>query len=141
MSLPKKDVVATVLVAAAAAVYLLWLAGAAPPGLDGPRATGLVVLALGFVASATAVVPGFDQLMHGAKAYLVGTSLLGAVALVAGVLVLVSASEAALTVTICTMVVLWAVATTHHVLLAGTGSHEQGRLTPPASGGRQPSMR
>ena len=140
MSLPKKDIIATVLVAVAAVVYLLWWSDAAPPGLAGTRATGLVVLALGFAASATAVVPAFDQLMHGSKVYLVGTSLLGVVAFVAGVTMLVSASDPALTAMICAMVVLWAISTTHHVL-AGPGSRARRRLTPPSSRGRQPSMR
>jgi hypothetical protein len=73
MNLPKKDVIATGLVAVACTVYLLWLAGSSQPGLNGLRATGLVILVLGFAASATAVVPGFDQLLHGNKAY-VGVS-------------------------------------------------------------------
>jgi|GEM_PF-1377014 len=141
MSLPTKDIIASVLVAVAAVVYLLWSADAALPGLGGTRATGLVVLALGFVASATAVVPGFGQLMHGNKVYLVGTSLLGSVAFVAGILMLVSASEAALTTMISVMLVLWAISTIHHVLLARHGSRAQSGLTPPASSSRQPSMR
>jgi hypothetical protein len=33
--------------------------------MDDVRVTGLVVLALGFAASATVVVPSFDQLVHG----------------------------------------------------------------------------
>jgi len=68
MDLPKKDVIATGLVAVACLVYLLWLAGASPPGFSGLRATGLVILVLGFAAAATAVVPSFDQLLHGNKA-------------------------------------------------------------------------
>jgi len=58
------------------------------PGMSGTRATGIVILGLGFVASATAVVPGFEDLMHGNKAYLAASSLLGLVAFVAGVLML-----------------------------------------------------
>ena len=141
MSLPKKDIIATVLVAVAAVVYLLWEADAALPGMDGTRATGLVVLALGFVASAMAVVPGFDQLLHGSRAYLAGSSLLGVVAFVAGCVMLVSASEAALTVVICVMVLLWAVATTRHALLAGPRAPRRHGSTRPMSGGRQPILR
>ena len=138
-SLPKKDVIATALVAVAAVVYLLWQADAALPGTDGTRATGLAVLALGFVASATAVVPGFDQLVHGNKVYLAGTSLLGVVAFVAGLVMLASNSEAALTLLIAVMVLLWAVSTTHHVLLAHAEAPEPSTSTVPM--GRQPSMR
>ena len=79
--------------------------------------------------------------MHGNKVYLVGTSLLGSVAFVAGILMLMSASEEALTTMISAMVVLWAISTVHHVLLAGHGSRAQGGFTPPASRRRQPSMR
>ena len=63
MNLPKKDVIATSLVALAGVLYLLWVTGSAPPGMSGTRATGIVILALGFAASATAVVPGFGQLL------------------------------------------------------------------------------
>lgn len=120
MHLPKKDVIATGLVAVACALYLLWLVGSSPPGLSGLRATGLVILALGFAASAMAVVPGFDQLLHGNKVYLSVTSLIGLVAAVGGVLVLVAESEAALAVVMAAMVVMWLMATIHHGQLART---------------------
>lgn len=120
MNLPKKDVIATGLVAAACVVYLLWLTGSPPPGLSGLRATGLVILVLGFAASATAVVPGFDQLLHGNRAYVGVTSLIGLVAAIGGVLMLVAESEAALAVVMAGMVVMWLIATIHHSLLART---------------------
>lgn len=117
MRLPKKDFIATALVAAAVALYLLWLADAALPGMSGTRATGVVILALGFVASATAVVPGFDQLMHGNKVYLAATSLIGLAAFVGGVVMLASASGAALAGVMGAMVVLWGISTAHHTML------------------------
>jgi len=118
MNLQKKDVIATGLVAAACVAYLLWLTGSSPPGLSAMRATGLVILALGFAASATAVVPSFDQLLHGNKLYLGVTSLIGLVAAISGVLMLVAESEAALAVVMAAMVVMWLIATIHHSLLA-----------------------
>jgi hypothetical protein len=118
MRLPKRDIIATGLVVAAGVLYLLWAVDAAPAGLSGTRATGVVVLGLGFAASASAVVPGFDQLIHGSRAYLAVTSLIGLVAFGAGVQMLMSTSEAALGVLMATMVVLWFTATVHHVLLA-----------------------
>ena len=121
MRIPRRDVIATGLVAAAAVLYVLWLADLTLPGMSGTRATGIVILGLGFAASATAVVPGFDQLLHGNKAYLVASSLLGLVAFVAGVLMLWSAESATLAVLMVVMVTLWAVATTHHTLMARTG--------------------
>lgn len=118
MRLARKDVIATVLVGAAVVLYLLWLADLAPPLLDGTRATGLAILALGFVASAAAVVPGFDTLMRGNRVYLIATSVLGLAALIAGVVMLASSSEAALAVMLGAMVVLWGIATAHHTQLA-----------------------
>lgn len=120
MNLPKKDVIATSLVALAGVLYLLWVTGSAPPGMSGMRATGIVILALGFAASATAVVPGFGQLMHGNKIYMTATSLIGLIALIGGVLMLVAESDAGLAVVMGAMVVLWLIATIHHSLLAKT---------------------
>ena len=121
MRIPRRDVIATCLVAAAAVLYVLWLADMTLPGMSGTRATGVAILGLGFAASATAVVPGFDQLLHGNRAYLVASSLLGLVAFVAGVLMLWSAGSTTLAVLMVMMITLWAVATTHHTLMARTG--------------------
>lgn len=117
MRLPKRDVIATVLVAAAGLLYALWASDAAPPGLDSVRSTGVVILALGFAASASAVVPGFEELLHGNRAYVAVTSLIGLVAFVAGLQALIGASETGLGVLMVAMVVLWAIATVHHALL------------------------
>jgi hypothetical protein len=121
LRIPRRDLIATALVAAAVVVYVLWLVDAALPGMGGTRTTGLVVLGLGFAASATAVVPGFDQLLHGNKAYLAAVSLLGLVAFVAGVVMVWSAASTALTVLMVMMAVLWVIATTHHTRLSRTG--------------------
>ena len=121
MRIPRRDVIATGLVAAAAVLYLLWLVDLTLPALSSTRATGVAILGLGFAASASAVVPGFDQLLHGNRAYLVASSLLGLVAFVAGVMMLWSAGSTTLAVLMAVMVTLWAVATTHHTLMARTG--------------------
>ena len=118
MRLPKRDIIAGGLVFAAVVLYMLWDAGSALPGLSGTRATGLVVLGLGIVASAGAVVPTFDQLLHGNKIYLASTALIGLVAVIAGVQMLVAASDAGLMVVMVAMVALWVIATIHHSLLA-----------------------
>lgn len=118
MRVPKRDIIATVLVAVAIALYLLWLLDATLPGMSGTRVTGLVILALGFAASASAVVPGFEQLMHGNKAYLGVTALLGLVAFAGGLAMVVWASDTGLAVVVGAMAVLWAISTTHHLLLA-----------------------
>ena len=120
MNLPKKDVIATGLVAVAGVLYLLWVTGSSPPGTSGMRVTGMVILALGFAASASAVVPSFGQLLHGNKIYVTVTSLIGLAAAIGGVLMLVAESDAGLAVVMAAMVVLWLIATIHHTLLAKT---------------------
>jgi hypothetical protein len=127
MNLQKRDLVATGLVAVAGAIYLLWLLDAVPTAMSGVRVTGAVILALGFAASATAVVPTFDQLLHGSKLYMAVTSLLGLVALIAGVVMLVGSSQTALAVVMIAMFAMWLIATIHHSLLAKTTS-------PPSAG-------
>ncbi len=127
MYLPKRDLIATGLVAVAGLLYLLWAIDSALPGMSSARATGAAVLALGFAASASAVVPMFDQLIHGNRAYLLLTSLIGLAAFAAGIQMLVTASGPGLTVVMAAMAVLWLIATIHHGLLARTGSP---RVTP-----------
>lgn len=133
MRVPKRDLVATGLVAAAGIVYLLWAVGWSLPGMSGVRVTGVAILALGFAASASAVVPGFDGLLHGSKVYLTVTSMIGLVALVGGVVMLVAGSSGAMAMVMAAMGVLWLVATVHHGLLART------RTLPP-SGTQPPSL-
>jgi len=140
MYLPKRDIIATGLVAVAGLLYLLWAIDSALPGMSSTRATGVAVLVLGFAASASAVVPGFDQLLHGNKAYLVITSLIGLAALAAGVQMLITASGAGLTVVMAAMAVLWLIATTHHSLLARTGQPpRQASARHPARHGPRPA--
>ena len=107
MKLQRRDLVATSLVAAAGVIYLLWLLDSVPTAMSGVRVTGSIILALGFAASATAVVPTFDQLLHGNKVYLAVTSLLGLVALIAGVVMLVESSQTALAVVMVAMIAMW----------------------------------
>ena len=131
MHLPKRDVIATGLVAVAGLFYLLWAIDSALPGMGSARATGVAVLALGFAASASAVVPNFDQLLHGSKMYLVATSLIGLAAVIAGVQMLITASGAGLSVVMAAMAVLWLIATGHHSLLAKTGLPSQQVIAQP----------
>lgn len=117
MRLPKRDILATALVAVAVALYLLWLLDASLPGMSDTRVTGLAILALGFAASASAVVPGFEQLLHGGKIYLSVTTVLGLVAFAGGLTMVLWASSAGLAVMVGAMAALWAISTTHHLLL------------------------
>lgn len=110
MHLTRRDLIATVAVAAAVGIYCLWLAR----GASGPKLVAATVLVLGVVASASAVVPGFEELIHGSKAYLAIASLVGLGALGAGVAVFVTASEVMLAVLVSATVVLWAMSTLRH---------------------------
>ena len=139
MRIARRDRIATVVVALAVIVYGLWASGSALPGMDGIRITGLVVLSLGFVASASAVVPGFDELLHGNKVYLVVTSLIGLVAFAGGVVMLVDASEVALGVVIAAMIVLWMIATVHHTVLAQAETASSYRTPRTPSNGQRPA--
>jgi len=115
MRLDWRDWVATLCVAAAVAVYGAWLIGAA---LTAPSEMNFVagtVLGLGIVASAFAVVPGFERLLRGSKSYLVIASLIGLAALVAGMVALVNTSEVMLGVLVAATILLWALATTRHL--------------------------
>ncbi|MGB8383487.1 MAG: hypothetical protein WCG47_19935 [Dermatophilaceae bacterium] len=117
MNLAKKDLAATCLVAAAGVLFVLWVTGSPVLGMS-TRAAGAVILALGFAASAIAVVPNFAQLLHGNKVYLTVACLIGLLAAIGGVLVLITESSAGVAVVMTTMVVLWLIATVHHSLLA-----------------------
>lgn len=118
MRLPTRDIIATGLVLVAGLLYLLWAADSTMPGMSSTRVSGTVVLVLGFAASASAVVPGFEALLHGNKAYLAVTALIGTVAFVGGLALLVSASGASFSAMMAAMVVLWLISTVHHVRLA-----------------------
>ncbi len=134
--LTSRDWVATCFVAVGAFVYALWLAGVGSEGATGVRVVTGIVLVLGFGASASAVVPGFDALLHGSKLYVAVTSLLGLGALVAGISALVSGREVVLGLLVATTVVLWAISTLRHTLASGstqgtaTGSTRRGTPVP-----------
>jgi len=113
-----RDRIATVCVATATFIYVLWLADLLG-GLS-VAATAMVVLALGFVASASAVVPGFAALLAGSKTYLALASLGGIVALVCGALAVMQASELTLAILVIATVSLWAAATARHIAVGGS---------------------
>jgi hypothetical protein len=119
------------MVAAAAILYVVWLAASDGASETDVRVIAAVVLALGFVASASAVVPGFDGLIHGSRSYLAVSSLLGLGALVAGIAALVTGDGSWLLVLVATTVVLWAMSTRRHAAAGGAS----GRVPPPADAG------
>jgi hypothetical protein len=126
MRLTIRDGLATLLVAAAAAVYVLWVTGAAMTGWP-VRVAAAVVFALGFAACLSdqkqmAVVYGASR--EGPRppvAYVVNASVIGALALVSGVIALVTGSAVMLAVLAASMAGLWLIATARHTLASRSG--------------------
>jgi hypothetical protein len=114
MRFPRRDRIATLYVAVAMVAYGAWLAATDHPTEMSIRVMAGVLMALGFAASATAVVPGFEELMHASKIYLVIASLIGLAACVAGLVALVRADETMLVVLATCTAVLWVMATVRH---------------------------
>ena len=113
------DLAATLLVAAAVVVSTLWLTDAALTGWS-TRATAGVVLALGYLGcmssrTGLAEVYGAQGRRRAPLAYVVTSSLVGALALVSGVAALVWASETMLVTLIVSLVALWVLATARHL--------------------------
>jgi len=119
MRLGWRDGLASVFVFSGTTLYVAWLARVGSTDDFEVRLLTTIVLVLGIAASVSAVVPGFIELLHGSKAYLIVTSVIGLSALIAGVAALVSAREQWLAMLVTAMVVLWAISTAHHAVLAG----------------------
>ncbi|HEX5949881.1 MAG TPA: hypothetical protein VFZ96_02670 [Actinomycetota bacterium] len=124
-----RDRLATIVVAAAALLYLVWYMADDGPSETEVRWITAIVLALGFVASISAVVPGFEGLMRGSRAYLTVSSLLGLGAFVAGIAALVTGREVWLALLVVATVVLWAMSTMRHAVAAPRS------VPPPADAG------
>jgi hypothetical protein len=125
MRFGRRDLIATVCVVAGVLVYALWAANHPLPGLSSVRVVALFVLGTGVAASASAVVPSFTQLLHGSKMYMAVTSLVGAVALVAGIMAIFRQTDVMLHLLVATTVALWIIATVRHTLMDDVpdGSH------------------
>jgi hypothetical protein len=67
------------------------------------------------LAPASAGVPGYGDLLRGSRSYLVGTSVLGILALIAAGVSTVYLDERALAVLVVATLVLWAVSTARHM--------------------------
>ena len=107
---------ATALVGAAAALYLLWVSGTTVAGLTGIRALTLAVFALGVggcyaARSEMAAVYGAGGGPRPPLLYVVLATILGGVTLVAGIVAFAGGGDAALATLTGAMVALWALAT------------------------------
>ena len=137
MGLSWRDAVATLAVGAAAGFYVLWATGTV---VQSARVAGVVVFALGVIACTSARaemerVYGVGGAARPAMIYVVTASTVGAMALIAGIVTLVTAGEAALAVLVASMVLLWLLATLRHAFtepttrpLAGHTPHGSARV-------------
>ncbi len=116
------DAMATLLVAAAAIMTVLWFTDVALTGWS-TRVLAAVVFGLGYLGCMTArarmtQVYGAQGQHRAPMAYAVVSSVLGAAALVSGVAALVRESQVGLVALVTAMVVLWALATARHLTTA-----------------------
>ncbi len=118
MPIPWRDVLATVLVAASLVIYALWAVGAPLAPFSDVPTIAAAVLVLGIAASASAVVPGFGELLRGSRLYLGAASGLGVIALVGGVWAIAAAEAVALALLVLATIVMWAMSTARHLGLA-----------------------
>jgi hypothetical protein len=127
MRLTMRDGLATLFVAAAAAVYVPWVTGTAMTSWS-VRVTAAVVFGLGWAAclidqKQMAVVYGATHgSLRPSAAYVVLVSAIGALALVTGVIALVTGSAAMLATLAASMAGLWVIATARHTLASGSGN-------------------
>jgi hypothetical protein len=115
MQIGLRDRIATALVVLGVSLAVAWWASAPFVETLDVRSVAIAVTVLGMLASASAVVPGFGELLRGSRSYLVGTSVLGILALIAAGVSTVYLDERALAVLVVATLVLWAVSTARHM--------------------------
>ncbi|HEX2369308.1 MAG TPA: hypothetical protein VHM94_08765 [Acidimicrobiia bacterium] len=124
MRLTIRDAMATVFVLVAAALYALWANGMAMQGLT-TRVLGMIVIGLGMAGCMAnqremAVVYWVDRdRPHPPMPYVVAASVIGGLALVAGIITLAAASQMMLSIVVGATVVLWAMSTVRHWMAGG----------------------
>jgi hypothetical protein len=124
MRLTIRDAMATVFVSAAAVLYALWVNGVAMQGLT-TRVLGIIVIGLGMAGCMAnqremAVVYGVDrERPRPPMPYVVAASVIGGLALVAGIITLAVASQIMLGIVVGATVVLWAMSTVRHWVAGG----------------------
>lgn len=124
------DLAATLYVATAATVSVLWFTGVALTDWSSRLVAG-VVLGLGYLGCMTArsrmaQVYGAQGHRRAPQAYVVVSSLLGAAALLSGVAAVIWAAEAPLVVLVAAVVALWVLATVRHLTTTPSGRPSPG---------------
>jgi hypothetical protein len=120
MHLTWRGGIATLFVGAGAVVYVLWLSGTVAPDMSA-RTLGAILFGLGWAACVTnqnqmASVYGVGGRRRAPMAYVVIASGIGAGALVAGVIAVVTGNEAMLATLVVAILALWAMSTVRHMI-------------------------
>jgi hypothetical protein len=114
MRLTWKDAVATVFMAAIVVIYVAFLNSTTAWLISSARGTAAAVLVLGIVGGCGMSAAAEQYQGKRAWAYTSFASVLGATALVAGVIALITASTVALAILVGATLALWLVATARH---------------------------
>jgi hypothetical protein len=114
MRLTWKDAVSTVFMAAIVVIYVAFLNSTTAWLISSARGTAGAVLVLGMVGGCGMSAAAAQYQGKRAWAYTSFASVLGATALVAGVIALITASTAALAILVVVTLALWLLATARH---------------------------
>ena len=128
MRLTWRDAVATVFMAAIVVIYVAFLNSTTAWLISSARGTAAAVLVLGMVGGCGMSAAGARYQGGQDRTYAGATSLLGAAALIAAVVALITASKVALAALVAATLALWLVSTVRHALAppapGGDGAHE-----------------
>ena len=116
MKLTWKDATSTVFMAAIVVIYVAFLNSTTAWLISSARGTAAAALVLGMVGGCGMSAAAEQYQGTRGRAYTSFASLLGATALVAGVLALITASTVALAFLVAATLALWLVATVRHAL-------------------------
>ena len=114
MSLTWKDAVSAVFMTAIAVIYVAFLNSSTAWLISSARGTAAAVLVLGVVGGCAMGAAGEQYQGARAGAYTGFASVLGVIALVAGVAALITASTVALAILVVATLALWLAATARH---------------------------
>jgi len=114
MRLTWKDAVSTVFMAAIVVIYAAFLNSTTAWLISSARGTAAAVLVLGFVGGCAMSAAAEQYQDTRPRAYTSFASVLGVIALVAGVAALITASTVALAILVVATLALWLAATARH---------------------------
>jgi hypothetical protein len=117
MRLTWKDAICTVVMAAIVVIYIAFLNSTTAWLISSARGTAAAVLVLGCVGGCAMGAAAEQYQGKQARAYRSFASALGATALVAGVIALITASTVALAILVAATLALWLVATVRHAVI------------------------